>query len=169
MWPQGGKVFGLRGKPKVGLALSGGAARGLAHIGVIKAIENEGIPISFVAGTSVGSLIGALFAAGVGWQEMAELARKLKWRDLVSVSLSGLGLARTDKLQKIIDRLLGGKRFEDLAIPFAAVAVDIASGEKVILKTGSVAEAVQASCSIPGIFEPVPLNGHLLVDGGGTR
>lgn len=158
-----GKLFG---KPKIGLALSGGAARGLAHIGVLKVLEEERIPVSCVAGTSVGSLVGALFADGMGWRKMADTARKLKWKNLASISLSPLGLARTEKLEEVIDGLLGGKRFEELSLPFAAVAVDIGTGEKVVFRTGSVAEAVRASASIPGIFEPLILNGRYLVDGG---
>jgi NTE family protein len=157
------RVFG---KPKIGLALSGGAARGLAHIGVIKVLQEEKIKISCVAGASVGSLMGALFAAGMPWSEMAQAARQFKWKDLAQLTLSPLGLAKHAKLKQIIDRLIGGKRFEDLPLPFAAVAVDIGSGREVVLRSGSVAEAVRASSSIPGIFEPTVIDGRYLVDGG---
>jgi NTE family protein len=153
-------------KPKIGLALSGGAARGLAHIGVIKVLQEEKIKISCVAGASVGSLIGALFADGMQWTEMADIARRLKWKDLAQITLSPMGIAKHTKLKAIIDKLIGGKRFEDLPLPFAAVAVDIGAGEEVILKEGSVAEAVRASSSIPGIFEPTVIGGRYLVDGG---
>jgi NTE family protein len=156
----------LFSKPKIGLALSGGAARGLAHIGVIKAFQEEGIEVSFIAGASVGSLIGALYAAGMSWSMMADIARKIKWKDLAQITLSPMGIAKHAKLKKIIDDLISGKRFEDLSIPFAAVAVDITSGEEVVLKHGSVAEAVRASSSLPGIFEPTVLGGRYLVDGG---
>lgn len=153
-------------KPKIGLALSGGAARGLAHIGVIKVLQEEGVKISCVAGASVGSLMGALTAAGMRWEEMAEIARNIKWKDLAQLTLSPMGIARHSKLKAIIDDLIGGKRFEDLPIPFAAVAVDISSGEEVVLRHGSVADAVRASSSIPGIFEPTIIGGRYLVDGG---
>ncbi len=153
-------------KPKIGLALSGGAARGLAHIGVIKVLQEEGVKISCVAGASVGSLMGALLAAGMRWEEMAEIARKIKWKDLAQLTLSPMGIARHSKLKAIIDDLIGGKRFEDLPVPFAAVAVDISSGEEVVLRHGSVADAVRASSSIPGIFEPTIIGGRYLVDGG---
>ncbi len=153
-------------KPKIGLALSGGAARGLAHIGVIKVLQEAGIKIHCVAGTSVGSLMGALVADGMRWDKMADIARKMKWKDLAQLTLSPMGIAKHSKLKAIIDDLIGGKRFEDLPIPFAAVAVDIASGEEVVLRDGSVAEAVRASSSIPGIFEPTVIGGRYLVDGG---
>jgi NTE family protein len=158
-----GKLFG---RPKIGLALSGGAARGLAHLGVIKVLQEEGIKVSCVAGASVGSLMGALFAAGMRWDEMAEIARKIKWKDLAQLTLSRMGIARHAKLKAIIDDVIGRKRFEDLPLPFAAVAVDVTAGEEVILKDGSVAEAVRASSSIPGIFEPTVIGGRYLVDGG---
>jgi NTE family protein len=153
-------------KPKVGLALSGGAARGLAHIGVIKVIQEEHIPVDCVAGASVGSLMGALFAAGMRWRDMAETARRIRWKDLAQITLSQLGIAKHTKLKEIIDRLIGGKRFEDLPLPFAAVAVDLRTGCQVVLSSGPVADAVRASSSIPGLFEPTVLDGRALVDGG---
>ena len=156
----------LFSKPKVGLALSGGAARGLAHIGVIKVIQEEHIPVDCVTGASVGSLMGALFAAGMHWTDMAAAARHMKWKDLAQITLSQLGIAKHAKLQEITDRLIGGKRFEDLPLPFAAVAVDLQSGEEVVFSSGPVADAVRASSSIPGLFEPTVLDGRFLVDGG---
>ncbi len=156
----------LLGKPKVGLALSGGAARGLAHIGVLKVIQEENIPIACVAGASVGSLMGALFAAGMHWTDMAETARRIKWKDLAQLTLSQLGIAKHAKLKEIIDRLIGGKHFEDLPLPLAVVAVDLQNGREVVLSSGPVADAVRASSSIPGLFEPTLLGGRFLVDGG---
>jgi NTE family protein len=153
-------------KNKIGLALGGGVAHGLAHIGVIKVIEEEKIPIACVAGTSVGSLIGSLFAAGMGWKEMAETARTLGWKDFVRLTFPHMGIVRHLKFKETLDRLIQGKYFEDLAIPFAAVAVDLESGEEVVLRSGSVTEAVRASSSIPGIFEPTQIDGRFLVDGG---
>jgi len=158
--------FLKRGDKKLGLALGGGAARGLAHLGVLKVLEEEQIEISYVAGTSAGSLIGALYCAGYTWQEIREVAVNVKWQDLVALAIPKLGLVKTSKLQELLDDLLEGKDFASLEIPFRAVAVDIQRGEQVILESGSVAEAVRASCSIPAIFEPMPLDGRLLVDGG---
>jgi NTE family protein len=151
---------------KVGLALGGGAARGLAHIGVLKALTEAGIRIDYVAGTSAGSIIGALYCAGLSWQEIKETAHHVNWGKLITPTVPIKGLAKTDKLQKFLEKLLNKKTFSDLSIPFCALAVDIGSGKEVTLKKGSVAEAVRASCSIPGIFEPTELRGRLLVDGG---
>jgi len=154
------------GGRKIGLALGGGAARGLAHIGVLKVLEEERIVVRCVAGTSAGSLIGSLFCAGFGWQKIKETARNIDWGDLVSPTWPTLGIVNPAKLEKTLGRMLQARGFEDLSIPFRAVAVDITSGEEVVLQSGSVARAVRASCSIPGIFEPTELDGRLLVDGG---
>lgn len=151
---------------KLGLALGGGAARGLAHIGVLKVLEEEQIVVHFVAGTSAGSLIGSLYCAGLSWMQIKEVAEGIDWRDLVSPTWPSLGIVNPDKLEKTLNGLLRRRRFEDLPIPFRAVAVDITTGEEVVLSSGSVATAVRASCSIPGIFEPTELGGRLLVDGG---
>lgn len=154
------------GRPRVGLALGGGAARGLAHIGVLKVLQEQRIGIHCIAGTSAGSLIGSLFCAGFSWQAIEKVGRDTDWSDLVSPTWPSLGIVNPDKLEKTLNGLLQRKRFEDLPIPFRAVAVDITSGEEVVLGSGSVATAVRASCSIPGIFEPTELEGRLLVDGG---
>ncbi len=151
---------------KLGLALGGGGARGLAHIGVLKVLEEEGLAADFVAGTSVGSLIGALYCCGYGWRELAELARSTNWQDLVTFTVPRLGLVNARKLERLVDRLTRGRTIEQLPIPFRAVAVDITAGEEVVLDRGAVAQAVRASASIPGIFEPTPWEGRLLVDGG---
>jgi NTE family protein len=153
-------------KRKLGLALGGGGARGLAHIGVLKVLEQEGLAADFVAGTSVGSLIGALYCCGYGWRQLAELARSTDWSDLVTFTVPRLGLVNARKLERLVDRLAGGRRLEELPIPFRAVAVDITAGEEVVLAEGPVSRAVRASASIPGIFEPTPWEGRLLVDGG---
>jgi NTE family protein len=153
-------------KVKIGLALGGGAARGLAHIGVLKVLEEQQIPIHCVAGTSAGSLIGSLFSAGFSWRKIKETAGNIDWGDLVSPTWPTLGIVNPAKLERTLDRMLQGRGFEDMSIPFRAVAVDITTGEVVVLHSGSVARAVRASCSIPGIFEPTELEGRLLVDGG---
>jgi NTE family protein len=158
-----GSIFVRR---KIGLALGGGAARGLAHIGVLKVLQEEGIRIHCVAGTSAGSLIGSLFCAGLSWEKIKEIAQDIDWSDLVSPTWPSLGIVNPDKLEKTVNKFVQKKRFEDLSIPFRAVAVDITSGEEVVLRSGSVARAVRASCSIPGIFQPTEVEGRLLVDGG---
>jgi len=151
---------------KLGLALGGGGARGLAHIGVLKVLEEEGLTADFVAGTSVGSLIGALYCCGYGWRKLQELAATTDWSDLVTFTVPRLGLVNARKLERLVDRLVGGRTVQQLPIPFRAVAVDITAGEEVVLDRGPVSLAVRASASIPGIFEPTPWEGRLLVDGG---
>jgi NTE family protein len=150
----------------VSLALGGGAARGIAHIGVLRVLGEEGIPIRAVAGTSAGSIVGAALAAGRDWRWMVDRVREISWPDLVSLSIPRMGLLRTDRLERFLDRALGSKRIEELEIPFAAVAVDLVAGELVVLREGPVAAAVRASCSVPGIFKPVRIGAKVLVDGG---
>lgn len=150
----------------IGLALSGGAARGFAHIGVVKVLQENQIDVGYVTGTSVGSIVGALLCGGYDWKEMVEIAESLKWSELVSPALSGMGLVSGKKLEKFIGELLGDVDFEELKIPFRAVAVDISRGEEVVFSSGSVARAVRASAAVPGIFEPLMEEDRALVDGG---
>lgn len=124
------------------------------------------IPIHAVAGTSVGSIIGALVADGKRWDEIDAFRREIAWSKLLQPSFSGLGLAKTARLEKLIDEALGTKRIEDLALPYAAVAVDIATLEEVVFREGPIAHAARASSSVPGIFEPVIVDDRALVDGG---
>jgi NTE family protein len=153
-------------KKGVGLALGGGAARGFAHIGVLKVLQEEGIPITAVAGTSAGSVIGAALCAGFSWSEILEKARAFDWSELASLKFPRMGMMSLTRLERVLDRILGGKSFDQLSIPFAAIAVDLVSGSELVIREGSVAAAVQASCSIPGIFEPTIRDGRILVDGG---
>lgn len=155
-------------QPRIGLALSGGAARGYAHIGVLEVMERAGISFSCIAGTSVGSIVGALLAAGFDTQRMKQIAGDLKWQRLVSPTLSGRGLVSARKLELFMSELLGDVTFTDLRIPFRAVATDLARAEEVIFSEGAVAAAVRASCSVPGIFEPIidEDRAQALVDGG---
>ena len=153
-------------RPRIGLALGGGAARALCHIGVLQVLQEHGIPVDLVAGTSGGSIIGALYAAGVKLDTMIELAQRINWSHLVKFQLRRDGLLDASGLERMIELMVARKRFEDLDIPFSAVAADIVTGEEVILNRGPVAPAVRASCAIPGIFLPVQLNRRLLVDGG---
>ncbi|MDX9959188.1 MAG: patatin-like phospholipase family protein [Spirochaetia bacterium] len=155
------------GKKKTfGLALGGGAARGFAHIGVLKALDEAGLKPAFVAGTSVGSLIGALYCAGLSWQEIWQEAEELDWPDLVKVTMPTMGLVNPDKLEALVDNLVKEKTIEELPVPFQAVAVDLVSGKEAILASGPVGRAVRASCSIPGIFTPLDDGKRLLSDGG---
>lgn len=153
-------------KKHFGLALGGGAARGIAHIGVLKALDQAGLKPSFVAGTSVGSLIGALYCAGLSWQQIWQEAEDLDWPDLVKVTMPRMGLVNADKLETLVDTLLEGKSIEELPVPFQAVAVDLVSGKEAILTSGPVGRAVRASCSLPGIFTPMEDGVRLLADGG---
>jgi len=150
----------------VGLALGGGAVRGIAHIGVLKVLEDRDIEIGMIAGTSVGSLIGALYCGGLGWKEIWDRVQEMSWGDLVQIDWSGMGLAKTKRMEDVLVELLGDIDFDDLRIPLRAVAVDITSAEEVVIESGSVAQAVRASASIPAIFAPVESEGRLLVDGG---
>ena len=150
----------------VALALGGGGARGIAHIGVLKVLAEEGIPVRGVAGTSAGSVVGAALCAGRDWRWILAAARSLRWGELVQPTVPRMGMLATERLERYLERSLGARRFEDLGLPFAAIAVDIATGEEVVLRSGELAPAIRASCSVPGIFEPVDIGGRLLVDGG---
>lgn len=155
-------------RKKIGLALSGGGARGFAHVGVLKALNDHSIPIDYIAGTSAGSFVGAAYASGLSVDRIIEMGRGLSWFRMSNFSYSPRGLLSNADLGKFIERNLPVHTFEELKIPFAAVACDFERGEEVVLKeTGSVALAVRASCAIPGVFVPVADDaGRLLVDGG---
>jgi NTE family protein len=158
-------VAGSGDRPRIGLALGGGSARGLAHVGVLSVLLHEGIPIDCVAGTSAGSVVGAALCAGLDVQQMLDLARQIRWGRIASLTLSRDGLVSFDKLERWLVELLGDLQFSDLHIPFAAVATDLESGEPVVLTSGRVAPAVRASSSMPGIVTPLRLDGQRLVDG----
>jgi NTE family protein len=153
-------------KGKIGLALGGGAARGVAHIGVLKVLEENDVRIDCVAGTSVGSIIGALYCSGMGWKEMLAITKELGWQELVKPTFSGMGLVETKRLEEFMIKLIGELTFSELKIPFRAVAVDIGTATQVVIDEGPVARAVRASSSVPGIFEPVIAGDVALVDGG---
>ncbi|MEX2536714.1 MAG: patatin-like phospholipase family protein [Trueperaceae bacterium] len=149
---------------RVGLVLSGGGARGFAHIGVLRVLEEADIDVDVVAGTSIGAILGALYAHGYRAEDLHQLASKLKWRDIIDLSLQG-GLMKGDKLANFLAAHLP-QRFDDLARPFAVTTTDVESGEEVILIEGDLIAAVRASSSFPGAFEPVQLKGRTLADGG---
>ncbi|HYG57442.1 MAG TPA: patatin-like phospholipase family protein, partial [Symbiobacteriaceae bacterium] len=154
------------GRPVVGIALGGGVVRGMAHIGVLQVLQAESIPIDLVAGTSVGSLIGAVFAGGFALAELERLAPTLSWPKLVGPVWPRDGILTNVKLGAFVEQLVGAKRIEDLPIGYAAVAVDRASGGEVILRQGPIGQAVRASTAIPGLFTPVMHESRELIDGG---
>ena len=151
--------------PSIGLALGGGFARGIVHVGVLKVLEQEGIPVSFVAGTSVGALIGAAYCSGVSPAELEEIAARVRFKDLARWTLSRYGFATNLRMITFLKRILKVHTFEELQIPLAVTATDFGSGEGVVFRTGPLVDAVRASCAYPGVFLPVKVNGRLLVDG----
>jgi NTE family protein len=156
----------LVGNVRVGLALSGGTAKSVAHIGVIKALIESGIEISYLSGTSGGSIIAVLYAAGKTVEELSETAGGIGWRKLAGLTLPKLGFLSGDKIRDFIVSEIGDLAFDDLEIPTAVVVADLTTGSKRVLREGKVALACQASSSIPEIYEPVEIDGHCLVDGG---
>ena len=157
-------------RKKIGLALGSGAARGLAHIGVLEVLEREGIPVDMIAGTSTGAAIGALYAQGKDTSQIKELTLDLGWKKLaplVDPSLPKTGFIKGKKIKDLLALSIGGDiKFSDLKIPLACVATDINTGEEVVIDQGSVPEAIRASISIPAIFTVVKWGGRYLVDGG---
>ena len=153
---------------KIGLALSGGAARGMAHVGVLRALLENDIQIDCVAGTSAGSIVAGAFAAGMPLEDIEEFGRKLRWRDIGRVTMSRLGVQSNERLEQYLRARLPVTKFEELRMPFAAVATDLATGAAVVLKDeGDVPFAIRASCTIPGWYVPVlDQQGRQLVDGG---
>jgi len=162
----------LKGKtPKVGLALSGGTFRGMAHIGVLKALEDESIPIDMISGTSAGALAGACYAKERKAAILEEIMLGLDWRKLaglidLNLILLWKGFVQGQRAKSFLSSIIGNVRFEDLEIPLSVVATDIRSMEEIVINEGSVAEAVRASISMPMIFTPVKWRGRFLVDGG---
>ena len=145
--------------------MGGGFARGLAHIGVLKVLEEENIPINFIAGTSVGALIGAVYASGVWPKEMEEIAALVRFRDFARWTLSRLGFVSNDRMTGMLQRFLKVKTFEELRLPLAVIATDFVTGEAVVFRSGELTGPVRASCAYPGLFLPVNVNGRLMVDG----
>lgn len=153
-------------RKRVGLALGGGVARGLAHIGVLTVLQEAKIPIDYLAGTSMGALIGAAYCAGIEIPELLENAKSISWWDVASPTWPRHGWLSFEKMEDLVNDMIGEVDIRDLAIPFAAVATDIETGERVILKEGPVAKIVRASCSVPGLIAPIEYDGRLLCDGG---
>jgi NTE family protein len=156
---------------KIGLALGGGGARGLAHIGILKVLQREQIPIDVISGTSMGGIVGAMYAVGKSTDEMEAVALKhgeiSQIFKLIDLRLIGSGLLGGKRIKKLLVEVLGANTtFAELRLPFAVVATDYTSGREVVLKEGKVADAVRATMSVPGVFEPVELDSYKLLDGG---
>ncbi len=150
---------------KLGLAFSGGGTRGVAYIGVIKAFNEAGLKFDYVAGTSVGSLMGAAYCAGLTVEEMEKRARGLKEKDILTSRISFMP-NKTEKLESVVNEVLGGRTFQDLKIPFTAVAVDIITAKEVHVSSGNLAKAISGSCAVPGVFNPVDFGEYRFFDGG---
>jgi NTE family protein len=156
---------------QIGLTLGGGGARGLAHVGVLKVLEREQIPIGAIAGTSMGGIVGALYAAGHSIEQIEAAARKHgdigQIFKLIDVRLLGSGLLKGNRIKRLLAEMLGAETtFADLRVPLAVMAVDYNTGREVVLREGKLVEAVRATMSVPGVFEPVELNDCQLLDGG---
>lgn len=153
-------------KPGIALALGGGFARGFAHLGVLQVFEQNRIPVTQVAGTSVGSVFAAAYASGAPLARIMAVSRTIRFRDIARWSVSRLGLASNHRLADIIERVFESKQFEDMRIPLAIVATDLATGDPVVFRQGPLVEAIRASCAFPGLFEPIQIGTRCLADGG---
>jgi NTE family protein len=151
---------------KIGLALGGGAARGFAHIGVIKVLEAQGLVPDYVAGTSAGAVVGALYAAGSDGFELQKLAHRLDEAKISDWSIPDRGVLKGESLQQFVNDAVAQRPLEGLKKPFAVVATDLQSGESIVFRTGNTGMAVRASATVPGVFRPVSINGREYVDGG---
>lgn len=160
---QAPKVISKR--PKLGIALGGGFARGIAHIGVLKVLEEENIPVDCVAGTSVGAIVGAGYCSGMTAAELADMARTLRFADFARLTLSRYGFYNNDRMIRFFARVLKQHTFEDLKIPLAITATEFRTGEAVVFTKGKLADPIRASCAYPGMFLPVEIEGRSYIDG----
>ena len=160
-------------RPKVALVLGGGGARGFAHIGVLRVLEGENIPVDLVVGTSIGSIAGAFYCAGVPVNKLEDVAKDVNWKSISNFGIPSIvsmfmneNLLSNEQLEKFIQKNIGDVRFDQLKIPLVCVATDLNTGERILLREGSVSFAVRASATIPGFFKPVEYRQRYLVDGG---
>ena len=151
--------------PSIGIALGGGFARGIVHIGVLKVLEEEGIPVSMVAGTSVGAIMGAAYCSGLTIAELEELAHKVRFTTFARWTLSRYGFATTDRMTSFLKQTLKVQTFEDMRIPLGVTATDFSTGRGAVFTSGPIIDPVRASCAYPGMFLPVEIDGRCLVDG----
>lgn len=153
-------------RPGIGLALGGGFARGYAHLGVLRVLEEQQIPIACITGSSIGSILGAAYASGVPLARIVKKCREIRFRDFARWRVSRFGLASNERLGSLVQRFFDSRQFEDLLIPAAIVATDLGTGDPVVFKQGSLSEAIRASCAFPGLFEPIQIGTRHLADGG---
>jgi NTE family protein len=151
---------------KIAVVLGAGASRGFAHVGVLKVLESQGIPIHLVVGTSAGSVVGSLFASGIEAYELQRMALVLQKDDVIDLILPDNGFVRGDKIETFINKMVRQTPIERLKIPFLAVATDVQAGTEIVFAMGNTGRAVRASCSIPGVFQPVRIGDRIYVDGG---
>ncbi len=157
------------GEPAIGLALGGGFARGIAHLGILRVFDQHRIPIGRIAGVSAGAIVAAAYASGTSIEEIAEAARVMRFKDVARWRLSLLGLAASERMAAFLSRLLKVHRFEEMRIPLAVVATELQTGQPQVFRDrGDVLLPIRASCSYPGLFQPVRSDGRLLVDGAMT-
>jgi NTE family protein len=155
--------------PVIGLALGGGFARGIAHLGILRVLEENEVPVAMIAGVSAGALVASAYASGTTVDEIAVIAKAMRFKDIARRTFSRLGLAGSDRMADFIARLLKVYRFEEMRIPLAVLATDLSSGRPVVFREhGSVVLPIRASCSYPGLFQPVRYRHHYLVDGAMT-
>jgi NTE family protein len=151
---------------RIGLALGGGFARGIAHAGVLKVFEQNGIPVSAIAGVSAGAIVAAAYASGATPDEIARAGCSMRFTDVARWSVSRMGFVGSERMERFLKRLLKAFRFEDMRIPLGVVATDLSTGDPVLFRdTGDVNLPIRASCSYPGLFQPVKMGDLLLVDG----
>jgi NTE family protein len=156
---------GEAGRPKIGLALGGGFARGIAHVGVLRVLQEHNIPVDFIAGTSVGALIATAFASGTSLNEMARQGTATRFSDFGRWTISRMGMASNERLEDFLHRFTAARHFDEMKIPLAIVATDLISGESIHFREGDLGPPLRASCAYPGLFLPVEYRNHFLVDG----
>lgn len=152
-------------RPQIGLALGGGFARGIAHIGALKVLEEEGIPIDYVSGTSVGAIIAAAYCSGVSAKELSEIALLVRFKHFARWTFSRYGFCNNDRIDGLMRRMMKVHTFEEMKIPLAVAATEFNTGNAAVFTSGQVIPAVRASCAYPGMFLPVEVNGKTYVDG----
>jgi NTE family protein len=152
--------------PRIGLALGGGFARGYAHLGVLRVLEENAIPIGCISGSSIGSILAAAYASGAPLSRIINECREIRFRDFARWRVSRFGLASNERLGALVQRFFDSKQFEQLHIPTAIVATDLNSGDPVVFKEGNLTDAIRASCAFPGLFEPIQIGTRFLADGG---
>lgn len=153
-------------RPKVGLALGSGGARGFAHLGVLKALSDHSIPIDMIAGSSMGALVGSFYAFGHDIDQLIKLSKAFKRQYYIDFTVPKMGFIAGNRVKNLIRLFMHGKNLEELNIPVAVIATDLQTGEKVVFKEGPIADIVRASISIPGVFVPEKVHGRLMIDGG---